>query len=36
MSKVTGIKAMHCVISDSCRFIHGNKGALDIAFEKIK
>lgn len=33
---IPGISVIHCVIGDSCREMHGDEGALDEAFSRIR
>ena len=33
---IPGLSAIHCVIGDKCREMHGDAGALDEAFDRIR
>ncbi len=34
-TKIPGTKAQHSIISDNCRGIHGDDGALDLALQNL-
>lgn len=36
MTKILGMKAHHSIISDKCRDIHGDRGAVITALEELK
>ena len=36
VSKISGSKAHHSIISDKCRSIHGDRGAVIKALEELK